>query len=147
MITVLLADDHAFMRIALRSLLEAADDIQIVAIASDGEEAVAQAILHCPDVVVMDISRPLLDGIEATNQICAKCPDTQVMMFSMFDNPEYIYRALDGGALGYVCKGATSNEVVAAIHALHEGHRYFSKHIAGIARQYIRQKRSDTWAG
>jgi DNA-binding NarL/FixJ family response regulator len=147
MITVLLADDHPFTRNALRSLLQAADDIQIVAMASNGEEAVAQAILHCPDVVVMDISMPLLDGIEATKQICAKCPDTHVMIFSMFDNPKYIYRSLDVGAFGYVLKDAMGNDVVAAIRTLHKGNRYFSQHIAGIATQYIRHRRNDTWAG
>lgn len=104
MISVLLVDDHAHVRKSLKYLLEGTDDIQVVATASNGVAAVNQASSQCPHVVVMDISMPFMSGIEAARQILALCPLTCVMMISMFDTPEYIHRALDVGALGYVLK-------------------------------------------
>src|SRR5215216_5851754 len=104
MISVLVADDHTAVREALGSLLETADDIQIVAVASNREEAVAQVVLHCPNVAVMDVSMPVMDGIEATTQICADCPKTRVLMVSMHHTHNYIQRCIQAGALGYVLK-------------------------------------------
>src|SRR5262245_28410500 len=104
MIKVLLADDHTVVREGLRFILEASGDIKIISTASNGQEAVDQALLNCPDVVVMDISMPVMDGIEATKRINATCPGTYVVMLSMYDSPEYVQRALKAGAEGYVLK-------------------------------------------
>jgi DNA-binding NarL/FixJ family response regulator len=140
MITVLLVDDHASVRKGLRYLLEATEDIRVVATASNGLEAVAQANLSCPDVAVMDISMPVMDGIEATRQICMHCRYTRVMMLSILDNPEYVQRALEVGARGFVLKETIGIDLLAAVRALYRGGRYFSAKIAIIAKQYMDQK-------
>lgn len=131
MITVILADDHAVLRDGLRYLLEAQDDIQIIATAANGQEAVEQAMQQCPDVVLMDISMPVMNGIEATRQICEVCKNTKVAILSMHHTSEYLQRALKAGAQGYLLKDSAGAEVIAAIHALHEGRSYFSQKIVG----------------
>lgn len=132
MITVVLADDHTVLRDGLRYLLEAAGDIEIVSTASNGQEAVEQATLHCPDVVLMDISMPVMNGIEATKEVCAACPNTKVAILSMHHTSEYVQRAMQAGAHGYVLKDSAGAEVIAAVRALYEGSRYFSQKITGV---------------
>jgi DNA-binding NarL/FixJ family response regulator len=147
MITVLLVDDHASVRNSLRYLLEATDDIKVVATASNGAEAVAQAALPCPDVAVIDISMPEMDGIETARQIHINCRSTRVMMLSIYGNSEYVQRALDVGAFGFVLKNVIGEDLLAAIHALYKGKRYFSETVAEFAQKYISQKGKDSWAG
>ena len=130
MITVLLADDHIMVRDGLRYILEVAGDIQIVALASNGEEAVAQALTHSPDIAVIDISMPVMDGIEAIKQIREICPQTRIVTLSMYHTGEYVQRAVEAGAFGYVLKDGAGNELVEAVHSLHAGKRYFSPPIA-----------------
>lgn len=127
MISVILADDHAILLDGLRYLLEAAGDIEVISTAANGQEAVEQAKLHCPDVVLMDISMPIMNGIEATKKICAICKDTKVAILSMHHTTEYRQRALEAGAAGYLMKDSAGTELVAAIRALHEGRPYFSQ--------------------
>ena len=130
MITVLLADDHTMVRDGLRYILEAAGDIDIVALASNGEEAVAQALTVCPNIAVIDISMPVMDGIEATRQILQICPQTRIVTLSMYHTEEYVVRAVQAGAVGYVLKDAAGSELVDAVRSLHAGKRYFSPQIA-----------------
>ena len=132
MITVVLADDHTVLRDGLRYLLEAAGGIKILSTASNGQEAVEQVTLHCPDVVLMDISMPIKNGIEATKEIREACEHTKVAILSMHHTSEYVQRAMQAGAHGYVLKDSAGSEVIAAIHALHEGKRYFSQKIIGV---------------
>jgi len=127
MIKVLLVDDHAVLRDGLRFLLEAEGDIQIIGTAANGQEAVEQATLDCPDVVMMDISMPVMNGIEATKQICAICENTKVVILSMYHTNDYIQRALDVGAAGYLLKDSAGAELVTAIRTLHAGKPYFSQ--------------------
>ena len=126
MITVILADDHTVLRDGLHSLLMAAGDMEILATAANGQEAVEQSLRHCPDVVVMDISMPVMNGIEATKQIRASCPHTQVVILSIHHTSEYIQRAMEAGAKGYLFKESAGGEVVKAIRALHAGKPYLS---------------------
>ncbi len=130
MITVLLADDHAMVRDGLRYILEAAGDIQIIALASNGKEAVDYALTDCPNIAVIDISMPVMDGIEATRQILEICPRTRVVTLSMYQTGEYVQRALNAGALGYVLKDAAGTELIEAVRSLHAGKRYFSPQVA-----------------
>lgn len=127
MITVIVADDHTVLRDGLRYLLEAQGDIQIVGMAANGQQAVEQARLHCPDVVVMDISMPVMNGIEATKLICRACKNTKIVILSMHHTAEYMQRALEAGALGYLLKDSAGAELVTAIRALNQGESYFSQ--------------------
>lgn len=139
MIKVLLADDHTIVREGLQFILQAPGDIQVSATAANGKEALEQARLGCPDVAVIDVSMPIMDGIEATSQIRRHCPQTPVLVLSMYDNPQYIQRALKAGAAGYVLKDAAGSELVQAVRTLHEGGSFFSPQLAEIVRQLQNQ--------
>ena len=140
MITVLLVDDNGPIRKSLRSLLEASEDIQIVATATNGVDAVDKASSYRPDVAVMDISMPIMDGLEATEHIRECCRLTRVILVTGHDDPEYVERALEVGAKGYVLKDAASKDLLEAIHVIHEGSHYFSEKIASTAEQYLARK-------
>ena len=106
MIRILLADDQSLIRSGIRSLLEAEDDIEVVAEAADGQQAVPLAAEHRPDIVLMDIQMPVLDGIEATRQIVAdeRLTEVRVVILTNFGLDEYIFRALRAGAAGFLLK-------------------------------------------
>jgi DNA-binding NarL/FixJ family response regulator len=126
-ITVLIVDDHVVVSEGLRSLIEAQDDMRVVACVADGREAVNKARELKPDVVLMDIAMPNLNGIEATHLIRTRMETTQVVILSMHSNQEYVLRALQAGARGYVLKKSASKEVVDAIRTTHQGERYLSQ--------------------
>jgi DNA-binding NarL/FixJ family response regulator len=130
-ITVFLADDHAIVRDGLRALLAAEHDIDVVGSAANGRDAVQQVAELCPDVVVMDVVMPDLGGIEAARQIHEKSPSVQVVILSMHSSDEYVIRALQAGARGYLLKESAGEEVVAAVRAVCAGRRYLSDEIAG----------------
>ena len=106
MIRILLADDQALIRSGIRSLLEAEDDIEVVAEAADGQHAVALAAEHRPDIALMDIQMPVLDGLEATRQIVAgeRLDSVRAVVLTNFGLDEYIFRALRAGASGFLLK-------------------------------------------
>ena len=139
-ITVLLVDDHSSVRKSLWYLLEAAGGIKVVAMASNGIEALDHAHIHLPDIAIVDISMPFMDGIETAKLLRVRSPNTRIMMLSIYDNPEYIQRSLKVGAFGYVLKDMIGEDLIAGIRALYEGKPYFSAQIAGIAQQYIHHK-------
>ena len=120
-IRVLLTDDHAIVRKGVRALLSTEPDIQIVGEASNGVEAVAQAEILCPDVILMDLMMPKLDGIEATRQITAKLPDARVIVLTSFAADEKVFPAIKAGALGYLLKDSGPEELVRAIHQVYRG--------------------------
>lgn len=128
-IKVFLADDHAVLRDGLRFILETQGDIAVIGEAGDGRQAVRQVQQLRPDVVVMDIGMPELNGIEATRQIRETCPSTQVVILSVHATSEHIYRALEAGAKGYLLKESAGQRVVAAVRAVHAGHRYLCPQI------------------
>ena len=131
-IHVFLADDHAVVREGLRLLLEAQPDISVVGDASDGHQAVRQAQILTPNVLIMDIAMPDLNGIEATRQIRACCPMSQVVILSMHSTKEHIVRAFQAGALGYVLKEAAGMEVIDAVRAVYMGRQYISQKLAAL---------------
>jgi DNA-binding NarL/FixJ family response regulator len=132
-IRVLLADDHALMREGLRALLSAAADIEIVGEVRTGREAERQVLQLEPHVVLMDIAMPDLNGIEAARVIHARSPAVRIVMLSMHATAEYVYRAFEAGASGYLLKEAAAEEVITAVQTVHEGRRYLSPALAEIA--------------
>jgi DNA-binding NarL/FixJ family response regulator len=146
MITVLLVDDHAYIRKGIRYLLEPTPDIEVVATASNGIEAVTKARLHQPHLAIIDISMPLMNGIELTKQIRESCPHTRVLILSIHADLDYVEDSLLAGAAGYVLKEAIGNELLEAIRALHNGKRYFSRNIARMIDPY-RGDDGNSWAG
>ena len=145
MISILIVDDHILIREVIRTFLETTPDIQVVATAENGIEAITATREHRPDVVIMDISMPHMDGLEATRQILNDFPNTRVVMLSSHDNPVYLRNALEAGANGYVVKDAITNELLEAIRSLYHGRRYFSHQIADVVNQYINED-SESWA-
>jgi two-component system, NarL family, response regulator LiaR len=120
-IRVLIADDHAVVRQGLRTFLELQDDIEVVADARDGEEAVAAALDGNPDVVLMDLVMPALDGIEATRRILRERPDTRVIALTSFLDDDKLLPAVRAGAAGYLLKDVEPQELVRAIRTVNAG--------------------------
>jgi DNA-binding NarL/FixJ family response regulator len=129
-ITVLLADDHGVIRDGLRCLLEAQSDLRIVGTARNGQEAVREAKRLSPQVVVMDISMPILGGIEAAQAIHEAKRDVGILFLSVQDASTVVHRALEAGGRGYLSKECSGQELVRAIRAVAAGKRYFGKGIA-----------------
>ena len=121
MISVLLADDQTLVRDGFRLILNAENDIEVVADASNGLEAVEEAVNHEPDIVLMDIRMPELDGIEATRRLLDKLPATRVLMLTTFDLDEYVIDAFRAGASGFLLKTVPRDQLVAAVRTVHSG--------------------------
>ena len=121
MIRVLIADDHAIVRSGLTELVASADDLDLVGQAEDGTEAVALAAKLAPDVILMDIAMPELDGIAATRAILEDNPSIQVVALTSFSDRERILAALEAGAIGYLLKDATPDELLAGIRSAARG--------------------------
>jgi DNA-binding NarL/FixJ family response regulator len=120
-IRILLADDQALVRGGFRMILDAEPDLEVVAEAADGREAVERALETRPDLVLMDIRMPLLDGIEATRQLLAALPATRVLILTTFDLDEYVVEAFRAGASGFLLKTAPPQHLVAAVRTVQEG--------------------------
>lgn len=120
-IKVLIADDHAFVREGTRRILEQEPDLEVVAEAGDGEEAVRLASKLKPDVAIIDVAMPRVDGIEATRQIKALCPSVAVLVLSAYDDDQFVFGLLEAGAAGYLLKSVRGHEIVDAIRAVHAG--------------------------
>jgi DNA-binding NarL/FixJ family response regulator len=118
---ILLADDQALVRGGFRLILDAEPDLEVVAEAGDGEEAVARGLETRPDVTLMDIRMPKLDGIQATRQLLAQLDTTRVLILTTFDLDEYVVDAFRAGASGFVLKTAPPHQLVAAVRTIHEG--------------------------
>jgi DNA-binding NarL/FixJ family response regulator len=121
MIRVMIVDDHAVVRRGLEQLIASAPDLDCVGAATDGEEAVRLAGECSPDVILMDLSMPILDGIEATRRITAEFPGVHVVVLTSFDDQRRILDALGAGATGYLLKDAEPDEVLTAIRTAVEG--------------------------
>src|SRR5436190_16430694 len=121
MIRVVLADDQALVRAGLRLILDAEPDIEVVADAADGAEAIKRAAETRPDLVLMDVRMPVLDGIEATRQLLAQLESTRVVMLTTFDLDDYVVEAFRAGASGFLLKTAPPQQLVAAVRTVHAG--------------------------
>ena len=136
---IMLADDHPLLRQALRNVLEKEHDFEVIAEASDGEEAVKLATKLIPDVVIMDISMPNLNGLEATRQIKASCPTIPILVLTVHDDNEHILSILQAGADGYLTKSVYGNEVINTVRALVSGETVLSPSVSQQILKYAFQ--------
>ena len=132
MINVLLVEDHELYRMGLSMLLDKAEDINLIAEASDGAEGVRKAREHAPNVILMDIGLPNMDGIEATQRIKDFLPETKILIFTSRDSEHDIFESFKAGADGYIMKGASPEQTINAIKAVNEGVGWIDPAIAKI---------------
>lgn len=128
-IRILLVEDHAVMRAALRSLLDSNEEITVVGEASNGREMMGLIDKSTPDVVLMDVNMPELNGIEATRQLCAQNPDIKVLGLSLHVKGRMVSEMLNAGARGYVPKSSAASELLEAIHSVVAGKMYVSPEV------------------
>lgn len=139
-IRLLLVEDHALVRSGLQALLNGWSDMAVIGVAGDGRAAVACVEDLKPDVVLMDISLPMLNGIEATRRVTAAPRPPRVIMLSVHANEEYVAQALAAGASGYVLKGAEAAELADAIRTVARGGRYLTPSVPQLAvDEYLRR--------
>ena len=129
-ITILLADDHNIIRHGIRALLTLEADFEIVGEAITGRQAISLTEQLSPNVVVMDLSMPLLNGMEAARQIALNCPETKVIVLSAHDDKEHVGQAMVAGAAGYLLKLTAAQELIEAIREVNKGNVYFSPQVA-----------------
>ena len=145
-IRIVLVDDHAVIRQALRMLLESQNELEVVADVENGREAVQVVEKLQPDVVLMDVVMPGLNGLEATRQIRRSCPSTRVVMLSGFVDEDQLLDSIRSGASGYIIKKSDVSELVLAIQTVHRGNSYFSSALSegfDLAEVLYQAKRSD----
>jgi len=123
---ILIADDHGIVRSGLRLLLDRQSDMDVVAEASDGVEAVAMALNERPDLCILDVGMPRLTGLQATREIKAQLPDSTVLILSMHNDERYLFEALKAGASGYVLKAEADQDLVAAVRAVGRGEAFLT---------------------
>lgn len=120
-IRIIIVDDHAIVREGVRAIIEAQPDIEVVAEATNGEEAVASTAELHPDIVLMDITMPGMNGLEATRQIKQDNPDVKILVLTMHESDDYFFSILEAGAFGYFIKGGSSSELISALRAVWHG--------------------------
>jgi DNA-binding NarL/FixJ family response regulator len=139
-IRVLLADDHKLVRAGIRSLLERMPDMEVVAEASDGLEAIRLVEQNQPQIVLMDLAMPRLNGLEATRHLTRTFPEVRVLILSIYSDEEHVYQALRAGAAGYLLKGAATEELELAIRSVARGETYLSPPVSKpVIMEYIRR--------
>ncbi len=130
MIRVLLADDHSIVRAGLRRIVEESGDIEVVAEASDGRQAVLAVRKKKPDVAVIDISMPVLDGLEVITQLKSESPEVPILVLTMHEEHQYVVRAIETGAMGYITKQSAPEQLVNAIRKVHSGSLFLTEEAA-----------------
>ena len=142
-VRILLADDHTILREGIKVLLNRENDMEIVAEAEDGAQALEKVRAVKPDVVVMDISMPKIGGLEVTREITETFPDVKVVILTMHDNEEYLVQALKSGAKGYVLKEAAATDLAEAIRAVVRGDAYLYPTVARkLVDDYVNRVRT-----
>jgi DNA-binding NarL/FixJ family response regulator len=137
---ILVADDHGIVRAGIRLLLERQSDLEVVAEASDGVEAVERALAVRPDLCILDVGMPRLTGLQAAREIRAHLPDARVLMLSMHDDERYLFEALKAGASGYVLKREADQDLVGAVRAVGSGEAFLTN---AAERSIIREWMDD----
>jgi DNA-binding NarL/FixJ family response regulator len=139
-VRILIADDHAIVREGIRAVLSAADDLEVVGEAADGQQAMDQYAALRPDVVLMDIAMPGLGGLEATTAIRREDPQARIIVLTQYEDAEYLHRFLRAGVTGYVLKRAAGAELVSAVRAACHGGLVLDPRVARVA---VRDARGD----
>ena len=147
-IRLIIADDHPVVREGLAAILETQPDIDVLAEAADGAEAVKLAVELGPDVMLMDLQMPNLDGVEAIKQIKERAPATEIVVLTTYDSDEYIFRGIEAGARGYLLKGATKTELLGAIRAASRGEALLPPVVAGkLVERFTKMAQRQTGDG
>jgi DNA-binding NarL/FixJ family response regulator len=141
---ILVADDHGIVRAGIKLLLENQPDLDVVAEAADGIEAIEQALATHPDLCILDVGMPRMTGLQAARGIRAHLPDVRVLMLSMHDDERYLFEALKAGASGYVLKREADQDLVGAVRAVGRGEAFLTN---AAERSLIREWMSDTATG
>ncbi len=136
MIRVVVADDHPVMRHGLAALLDSLDGIEVVARAADGRQAVRDAVLHRPDVVLLDLQMPGTDGFQALRELSRSLPGTAVCVLTMFSDDDSLFAAMRAGARGYLLKGAEQEDIERAVRGVAAGEAVFGP---GVAQRVLAQ--------
>ena len=136
-IRILVADDHAVVRKGIRTLLEDEADMQIIGEAADGDEAIDFLSGIEPDVLLLDITMPRMSGIEALKVISEQYPNVRTLMFSMHNNPDYILKAVQNGAAGYLLKDTDQEEILRAVRTVFTGELYYPPKASSVIIQHL----------
>lgn len=139
-IRLLLVDDHSVVRMGLAAILHLDADLQVVAEAEDGAQAIEQYREHQPDVVLMDVHMPVVDGISALQRFRTEWPDVRVLLLTMSELDEDIQRAMNLGAAGYVLKNVSRDELIGAIRTVHAGGRHVTRSMEARLNQLAKVK-------
>ena len=143
-IRVLVVDDHALFRQGIVGLLESQPDIEVVGQAGEAQGAVEATLHLSPDVLLMDVSMPGISGLDAAAEIKSRCPSVQILILTIHDREDYLFRALRAGASGYVLKGADIADLLAAVRTAHRGEIYLYPSVTRkLVGEYLRQARND----
>ncbi|MBU1013438.1 MAG: response regulator transcription factor [Bacteroidetes bacterium] len=144
-IKIIIADDHQLFREGLVKLLSNSSEIEVIAEAENGEDAILKAKDYQPDIMLMDIGMPILNGIEATQKIRNNYPNIKILALSMHIEKDYIKDILDAGASGYLLKNCTYNQLIEAINSVYLGKKYLSEEVTEIVIQdYLAKKEEIT---
>jgi DNA-binding NarL/FixJ family response regulator len=139
---ILLADDHAVVRDGLRMVLNSAPDLQVVAEAGDGAEAVRLGLSEEVDLAVLDVSMPRMTGLQAASELSRRRPELRVLMLSMHDNEQYFFEALKAGAAGYVLKSVANRDLIEACRAAMRGEPFlYPAAVTALVRDYLERAR------
>jgi DNA-binding NarL/FixJ family response regulator len=137
---ILIADDHALVRSGLRKVLDAQPDLEVVAEAVDGADAVERALAEDVDLAILDVSMPRLTGIQAAAELHRRRPEIRVLMLSMHDSEQFLYEALKAGASGYVLKSGADTDIVDACRAAMRGDSFlYPSAVTTLVRDYVEQ--------
>jgi DNA-binding NarL/FixJ family response regulator len=147
LVTVMLVDDHQLVRAGLAQLVESAPDLTVVAQAPDGRVAVEEARNHRPDVVLMDLSMPVMDGVQATREVVRLLPATKVVVLTSFVDQDRVHEAMDAGAVGYLLKDSDPATLLAAVRSAAAGHVPLDPRVAGALLPRGRTGPAGTTAG
>jgi DNA-binding NarL/FixJ family response regulator len=137
-IRLLITDDHAVVRKGIRTLLEDETDIEIVGEATDGEQAIELIAAVHPDVLLLDITMPRMSGIDVTKAVTRQYPKVRILIFSMHHNPDYILKAVQNGAAGYLLKDTSEEEILRAVRSVAAGELYYPPSASSIIiKQFV----------